>query len=68
MRPYNDRVPRVATRLGPAGLAYSAWQLWRRLPPKQRKRVLKQVRKHGPKVAAKAIKYAAKRRGAAIKR
>jgi hypothetical protein len=56
-------VPRVRT-LGPAGLAVSAWRLWRRLPPKQRKRVLKQVRKHGPKLAARAVKYAAKRRAA----
>jgi hypothetical protein len=56
------RMPRVVGRLGPTGLAYSAWKLWRRLPPKQRKRVLKQVRRHGPKLAAKAVKYAAKRR------
>jgi len=55
-------VPRVVPRLGPAGVAISAWKLWRRLPPKQRKRILRQVRKHGPKVAAKAVRYAAKRR------
>jgi hypothetical protein len=55
-------MPRIVRRLGPAGLAVSAWKLWRRLPPKQRKRLLKQMRKHGPKVAAKAVKYAAKRR------
>ena len=55
-------MPRVVPRLGTAGLAVSAWRLWRRLPPKQRKRILRQVRKHGPKVAAKAVKYAAKRR------
>jgi hypothetical protein len=48
--------------IGPAGLAVSAWRLWRRLPPKQRRRVLRQVRKHGPKMAARAVKYAAKRR------
>jgi hypothetical protein len=46
------------------GLAVSAWRLWRRLPPKQRKRVMKQVRRHGPKLAAKAVKYAASRRTA----
>jgi hypothetical protein len=46
------------------GLAISAWKLWRRLPPKQRKRVMKQVRRHGPKLAAKAVKYAAARRSA----
>jgi hypothetical protein len=55
------RMPRMVG-LGPAGLALSAWRLWRRLPPKQRRRLMKQMRKHGPKVAAKTIKYAAKRR------
>jgi hypothetical protein len=55
-------MPRLVRGLGPAGFAVSAWKLWRRLPPKQRKRILKQVRRHGPKVAAKAVKYAAKRR------
>src|SRR6266571_306373 len=29
-----------ARRAGPLGLALSAWDLWRRLPPKQRKQVL----------------------------
>ena len=57
-------VPGVVRRLGPMGFAVSAWKLWRRLPPKQRKRVMKQVRRHGPKLAAKAVKYAAKRRTA----
>jgi hypothetical protein len=55
-------MPRVVRRLGPIGLAISTWKLWRRLPPRQRKRIMKQVRRHGPKIAAKGIKYAAKRR------
>jgi hypothetical protein len=46
MRP----MPRIPTN--PAGLAFTAYQLWRRLPPAQRKRVLETARKHGPKVAA----------------
>jgi hypothetical protein len=36
----------------PLGLAFGAYHLWRRLPPAQRKRVLKTARTHGPKVAA----------------
>ncbi len=36
----------------PIGLAFTAYQLWRRLPPAQRKRVLQTARTHGPKVAA----------------
>jgi hypothetical protein len=32
------------------------YDVWRRLPPKQRKQVLTLARKHGPKAAAKLIK------------
>jgi len=42
-------------RAGPFGLALTAWDIWRRLPPKQRKQVLELARKHGPKVAARAM-------------
>ena len=43
----------------PLGIAFGAYQLWRRLPPAQRKRVLQTARTHGPKVAAAIL---AKRR------
>ena len=36
----------------PIGVALTAFELWRRLPPKQRKRVLEATRTHGPKIAA----------------
>jgi hypothetical protein len=36
----------------PVGIAFAAYQLWRRLPPAQRKRALEAARKHGPKAAA----------------
>ena len=36
----------------PLGIAFGAYQLWRRLPPAQRKRVVQTARTHGPKVAA----------------
>ena len=52
-------MPRIRTlgrRAGPLGLALTAWDLWRRLPPKQRKQVLDLARKHGPKVAARVLK------------
>ncbi|NUT54663.1 MAG: hypothetical protein HOQ03_01595 [Thermoleophilia bacterium] len=39
----------------PIGLAFGAFHLWRRLPPSQRKRVLKAARTHGPKVAAAVL-------------
>jgi hypothetical protein len=42
-------------RAGPIGIAITVWDIWRRLPPKQRKQVLNLARKHGPKAAAKVL-------------
>ena len=36
----------------PLGVALTAFELWRRLPPSQRKRLMRATRTHGPKVAA----------------
>lgn len=50
-------------RAGPLGLALTLYDVYRRLPPKQRKQVLALARKHGPKVASKALKlYAGARK------
>ena len=49
-------------RLGPLGLALTAWDLWRRLPPKQRKQIVNIARKHGPKVAARVLEARARSR------
>ena len=46
---------RLTRRAGPIGIALTAWDLWRRLPPRQRKQVLDIARKHGPKVAARVM-------------
>ena len=54
--------PRLSRRLGPVGLALTAWDIWRRLPPKQRKQVLNVARKHGPKFASKVLKASARAR------
>jgi hypothetical protein len=45
----------LTRRLGPIGAALTAWDLWRRLPPKQRRWVVKQARKHGPRLARQAM-------------
>ncbi len=45
------------------GLALAAWDIWRRLPPKQRRQVMNLARKHGPKLAAKASAARRRRRG-----
>lgn len=41
---------------GPVGIAIALYDLWRRLPPKQRRRVLKAARAHGPRLAATLAK------------
>jgi len=48
------RFPRFRTA-GPVGLALAAYDLWRRLPPKQRRQLAKALRKHGPRVVANLI-------------
>ena len=53
-------MPRLTRRLGPVGVALTAWDIWRRLPPRQRKQILNVARKHGPKVASKVLKATAR--------
>jgi hypothetical protein len=48
-------VPRLRPRVGPLGIALTAYDIWRRLPPRQRKQVLDLARKHGPKVATRVL-------------
>jgi hypothetical protein len=51
-------------RPGAIGLALTAYDIWRRLPPSQRKRLLGAARKHGPKIAKAAAASAAAKRAA----
>jgi hypothetical protein len=46
----------LTRKAGPLGLALTAYDVYRRLSPKQRKQVLELARKHGPKVASSALK------------
>ncbi len=55
------RFARLGRRAGPLGLALTAVDLWRKIPPEHRRELVAAARKHGPKLAAKARK-AAKRR------
>jgi hypothetical protein len=50
-------VSRLGRRAGPLGLALTAWDLWRRIPPKQRKQLLSAARRHGPKLVDVARKH-----------
>ena len=49
----------------PLGVALTAMELWRRLPPAQRRQMLQATRTHGPKLAAALL---AKRRATMRKR
>jgi hypothetical protein len=59
---HNTAVPRLVRRPGAVGIALAAWDIWRRLPPKQRKMVLDAARKQGPKIAAAAVQARANRK------
>ena len=37
-------------------VAVAVWDVWRRLPPDQRKHALQFLRKHSPKLAARVIR------------
>jgi hypothetical protein len=50
-------------RPGPVGVAITLYDIWRRLPPKQRKLALQLARKHGPRAASKLIQLQRSRRG-----
>ena len=51
-------------RVGPLALALTAYDIWRRLPPKQRQQLLAATRKHGPRLAANALERGRKARAA----
>lgn len=55
---------RLTRRFAPISVALTAWDIWRRLPPRQRKQVLDIARKHGPKVAAKVMQARSRARAA----
>jgi hypothetical protein len=42
----------------------TAWDIWRRIPPRHRKTIMKQARKHGPRLAARVVKAQQARRRA----
>jgi hypothetical protein len=54
-------MPKLIPRFGPVGIALTAWDLWRRLSPRQRKQVMNIARKHGPKVATRVMQARSRR-------
>src|SRR4029453_10396713 len=56
--PAVSRMARMLTRkAGVVGLAMTAWDIWRRIPPRHRKTILRQARKHGPRLPKAAVGY-----------
>lgn len=47
---------RLRRPTSPIGIALALVEVYRRLPPKQRRRLLAATRKHGPRVAAAVLK------------
>ena len=53
---------KLTRRLGPVGAVLTAYDIWRRLPPQQRKWLARQARHHGPRIAKQALKAQRSRR------
>ena len=54
----------VNRRIGTFGLVLTAWDIWRRIPKRHRRRIYGEVRKHAPTVA-RAIQREVRRARAA---
>jgi hypothetical protein len=53
--------PLFIRRMGPVGLFLTAYDVWRRIPPRHRRLILAETRKHAPTVA-RAVRDRARRR------
>jgi hypothetical protein len=47
----------VTRRLGPIGIALAAYDVWRRIPRRYRRRIVSEVVKQGPRLAKEASRY-----------
>jgi hypothetical protein len=48
-------------RPGPVALGIGLWNVWQRLSPAQRKQLMKLIRTHGPKAAARVAELRRRR-------
>jgi hypothetical protein len=53
---------KITRGVGPVTAALAAYDIWRRLPPKQRKWLAQQARYHGPRLARQAFEAQRNRR------
>ena len=49
-------------KIGPLGVALTAFDIWRRIPKQQRRQIIAQARKHGPRLAKAAVERQRRRR------
>jgi len=49
-------------KTGAVALALTAYDIWRRIPPQHRRRLMREARKHGPRLAKAAVDRARRRR------
>jgi hypothetical protein len=47
----------VTRKLGPIGIALTAYDVWRRIPKQYRRRILSEVARQGPRLASEASRY-----------
>jgi hypothetical protein len=52
----------LTRKAGVVGLALTAFDIWMRIPPNQRRQLMQQARKHGPRIARAAIERRRSRR------
>jgi hypothetical protein len=49
-------------KMGPIGLALTAYDIWRRIPPRHRRRLIAEARRHGPRLAKAAVERRRRRK------
>jgi hypothetical protein len=49
-------------KTGAVALAFTAYDIWRRIPPQHRRRLVRSASKHGPRLAKAAVDRARGRR------
>jgi hypothetical protein len=48
--------------MGPIGIVLTAFDIWRRIPPKHRRMIIAEARKHAPRLARAAAEKRRRRR------
>jgi hypothetical protein len=49
-------------KMGPIGIAIAAYDIWRRIPPRHRRMLVAEARRHGARAAKAAVERRRRRR------